>query len=61
MITDSVKKIIGKFPEEITAPAPTPAVDHLLKVRDDSESKKLPEEQAAIFHNATVKLLFTAG
>jgi len=52
-----VKKILKEFPEELGAVAPSPAADHLFKVREESESKLLPKEQAIIYH-VVAQLLF---
>jgi len=50
--------IIDSFPEEIVGISTTPAADHLFKVRDEGDAKKLPEEQAVAFHRTTAQLLF---
>jgi hypothetical protein len=53
-----LQSILDDFPEEIVGTKSTPAADYLFKVRDESETKKLPEEQAASFHRTTAKLVF---
>jgi len=53
--------IIDSFPEEIVGISTTPAADHLFKVRDEGDAKKLPEEQAVAFHRTTAQLLFLSG
>ena len=45
-MSDYIKKIIEDFPEEINTVSEIPAAEHLFKVWDDRERKKLPEEQA---------------
>ena len=50
--------LIDEFPEELGATAKTPASDNLFKVRDETEAKFLPEEQAVVFHSFTASLLF---
>jgi hypothetical protein len=54
-------KIFKAFPEKIRAAAATPAADHLFEVRDESERKLLPEEQARAFHHSVAQLLFLSG
>jgi hypothetical protein len=44
----------------ITGKAPTPAADHLFKIRDKKESKPLEEERALAFHHTVAQLLFMA-
>jgi hypothetical protein len=56
---DCLRKVIKKFPEEITGVCATPAGDYLFKVRDDG--KKLNEEQAEVFHHTVYQLLFAAN
>ena len=56
-----LKKVFAAFPEKITTSAATPASDHLLEVRDESEQKLLPEEQARAFHHSVAQLLFLSG
>jgi hypothetical protein len=55
------KEIIESFPEIIEGTSATPAADHLFKVREISETKILPEEQAVAFHRTTAQLLFLSG
>ena len=42
-MTPYMKKILGKFPGEITMNAPTPATDNLFKVIDDKDTIPLQE------------------
>ena len=56
-----LKKVFAAFPEKITSAAATPASDHLFTVRDESELKLLPEEQARAFHHSVAQLLFLSG
>ena len=39
----------------------SPAADHLFTVRDETEAKLLPEEQARAFHHATAQVLFLSA
>jgi hypothetical protein len=55
-----IKSIIEDFPEEIKRTRTTPAADYLFTVRDESEAKKLPEEQAVYFHHAVAQLNYLA-
>jgi hypothetical protein len=57
-MVEYINNIIRDFPEEITVTNTSPAVDHLLTVRDPSLAKAMPEEQAMVFHHATAQLLF---
>eukprot|EP00804_Cyclotella_cryptica_P023698 CCRYP_019315-RA/>CCRYP_019315-RA protein AED:0.52 eAED:0.52 QI:0/0/0/1/1/1/2/0/438 len=54
-MTNYTNEIIDSFPEVITGSASTPAADHLFKVRDGEDERKLPEEQAI------AQLLFLSG
>ena len=42
---DYIDKVLSDFPEEILETAPSPAGDHLFKIRDEEEKKVLLEEQ----------------
>ena len=53
-----IKTIFEDFPEEITRSSPTPASDHLFKIRDEDDASFLPEEQAQKFHRTVAQLLF---
>ena len=46
-----LRKIFTTFPGKITSTAATPAADHLFEVRDKTEQKLLPEDQARAFHH----------
>jgi len=52
--------MLKEFPEDLKGSTATPGADHLFKVRDPSETKLLPEEQAQAFHRATAQLLFVS-
>jgi hypothetical protein len=52
--------VIGEFPELILGKAPTPAGDHLFKIRDEKESKPLEKERALVFHHTAAQLIFLA-
>ena len=56
-----IGKIFEEFPEEITRRSPTPAADHLFKVRDEEDAQFLPEEMAQAFHKTVAQLLFLTG
>ena len=47
--------------EEIKQTRVTPAADYLLTVRDESEAKPLPEEQALSFHRTVAQVLYLAA
>jgi hypothetical protein len=51
-------KVILDFPEEINTTCTSPAGDHLFTVRNASDAKLLPEEQAQAFHPTVAQLLF---
>ena len=53
-----IDTIFSDFPEAITTSAPSPHTDSLFKVRDEEESKYLPEKQAEMFHHTVAQLLF---
>ena len=53
-----IKTIFEDFPEEITRSSPTPASDHLFKIRDKDDASFLPEEQAQKFYRTVAQLLF---
>ena len=55
---DYIDKVLTGFPEEIIETAPSPAGDHLFKIRDDEETKVLPEEQGTMYHHVVAQLLF---
>ena len=55
-----LKNVIAEFPELITGKSPTPAADHLFKIRDEKEAKLLEEERALVFHHTVAQLLFMA-
>ena len=56
-----ISKAMKDFPEEIVGLVVTAMVNHLFKVRDDSEQRILPEEQAVVFYHAIPQLLFTSA
>ncbi len=51
-----IDSILEDFPETIQNTSPTPAVEHLFKVRENR--KLLGEDQAMIFHKIVAQLLF---
>jgi hypothetical protein len=55
-----LKSVIKEFPELITGKAPSPAADHLFKIRDEKELNLLEEEGALAFHHTVAQLLFMA-
>lgn len=56
-----VKNILKDFPKELENSIATPAADHLFQVQEESEARKLPEDQAIIFHHTTAQLLFLSS
>jgi hypothetical protein len=54
-----LKDMLVEFPEEITQTRMTPAADYLFRVRDDA--RRLPEEQAQLFHRFVAKLVFVVA
>ena len=56
---DYLKKITYDFPETIQGRLATPAEEHLLKVREDSNRKLLEGDRANTFHHSVAQLLFT--
>ena len=57
-ICDHLDKMTQEFPKAITGLAASPASDHLFKVRDKSEAKYLPENQAIAFRHFVAQLVF---
>jgi hypothetical protein len=55
-----LKNVIAEFPELISGKSPTPAADHLFKIRDTKDTKPLEEERALAFHHTVAQLLFMA-
>ena len=56
-----LKNVINDFPELIKGRArTTPAHNKLFVIRDESEARKLNEEQALAFHRTVAQLLFMA-
>ena len=61
-IKNYVDKIIKSFLEDIgDGLASTPAADYLFGVREETNAKKLPEEQAIEFHHIVAQLLFISN
>ena len=60
-MVEYIKTVIADFPEEIIGIKTSPAQDHLFEVRDESEARFLPEEQAMAFHHATAQLIFLSA
>ena len=50
-------QILDDFPKMITSTHSSPAVEQLFKIREESERKLLPEEQARHFHHPVTQLL----
>ena len=55
-----LKNVIAEFPEIILGKFPTPAADHLFKIRDEKDAKPLEEERLLAFHHTVAQLLFMA-
>ena len=55
---DYIYKVLIGFPKETFKTAPSPAGDHLFKVRDGDERKVLPEDQGSVYHHVVAQLLF---
>ena len=53
-----IDTILSDFPEVVTKSAPSPHTDNLFRVREESEARYLPEEQAVAFHRTVAQLLF---
>ena len=52
------KQILNDSSEITTSISASHAVDHLFDIRDESEAKLLPEEQAQHFHHSVAQLQF---
>ena len=62
LIKQYVRKIINEFLEVIDGKtAATPAAEYLFETREDSNTRKLPEEQAVEFHHIIAQLLFISN
>ena len=57
---DYIDKFLTGFPEEMFETAPSPAGDHLFKLRDGNERNILPEEKGSMYHHVVAQLLFAA-
>jgi hypothetical protein len=55
-----LKRVITKFPEEITGTASSPAAERLFTVRPNGESVLLEEKRAIAFHHCVAHLLFAS-
>jgi hypothetical protein len=53
-----IDTIIKDFPEEITKSSPCPHNQNLFRVREESEAKFIPEDQAMKFHHSVAQLVF---
>ena len=53
-----IQNIIEEFPEAIKSTSPYPAGNHLFDIREESDRKVLPKEQARQFHCTVAQLLF---
>ena len=60
-MTEYIHTIIAEFPEKIAGIRTTPATDHLFRIREETEARPLPEEQAREFHHAVAQLLFSSS
>ena len=58
-MTDYLKNIFSDFPEKIQGRVETPAAEHLLTVRGDSDRKLLDKDRSTAFHHSVAKLLFS--
>ena len=56
-----VYSVLQEFPEYLGATTSTPAADHLFKVRNESETRYLIEDQAQNFHHTVAQLLFMSA
>ena len=54
-------KVLEEFTEDIQSTSATPATDHLFQIREETEAKYLPEEQAVVFHHTVAHLLFMSA
>ena len=59
-MAEYIKTIVADYPEEFSG-FRAPAAGHLFDVRDPSEARPLPEEQARAFHHAVAQLLFLSA
>ena len=53
-----LQKIIEEFPETLRGTKASPARDNLFEIREETDRKMLPEEQASQFHRTVAQLLF---
>ena len=58
-ITDYLKKVLPDFLETIQVIVATPAAEHLLTVRGDSDRKLLDKYRSTAFHHSVAKLLYS--
>jgi hypothetical protein len=52
------EQILDEFPEEITKSSPCPHNENLFRIREESEARYLPEDQAIQFHHTVAQLVF---
>ena len=53
--------ILKDFPEDLGAPAATPAPDNLFKVRPEVEAIFVPEYQDQVFHHNVAQIIFLSA
>ena len=53
--------VLQEFPDHLVTTAATPEFDHLFKIRDESETQYLLEDQANTFHHKVAQLLFISA
>ena len=56
-----LENTLAGFSGDIGKPAATPALEHLFKVRDETEAEYLSEERAQELHRVTAQLLFLSA
>ena len=56
-----IREIENDFPEELGAPATSPAAEHLFKVRDPEDARLLDDKKKEAFHHTTAQLNFLSS
>ena len=59
MMMDYLRKVLYDFPETIKGRVATPASDHLLMVRYNTDRKLLEKELSTAFNHAVDQLIFS--
>ena len=54
-----IYKIINEFTDKVRGATATSAAEYKFNIREDKESKKVPEEWATIFHYTVNQILFS--